>query len=72
MLRKPMPRAIRSFDNAEHVLRIAPKSVELPDDENVTFAEVVEAGVETRSSRYRAGYTLVAEHSIDSRVAQRI
>jgi hypothetical protein len=33
-------------DDGEHVLGVASKSVEFPDNENVAFAEMVQAGIE--------------------------
>ena len=55
------PARCQAVDDGEHVLGVAPESVELPDREHVAFAEMVEAGIEMRAGRGRAADALVGE-----------
>ena len=48
-------------DHRENVLGVAPEAVELPDGEDVIFAEVVEAGIEMGSAGGRAAHAVVDE-----------
>ena len=59
-------------DDGEDVLGVAPEAVELPDREHVTFAEVVEAGVELGAGGGRAADAVIGEDAVGSGLSQRV
>jgi len=58
--------------NSKNVLGVAPEPVKLPDREDITFAEVVEAGIELRALGRRTADAVVGEDTSGPRIFQRV
>ena len=69
---EPDPTRSQVVDDGENVLRVASEAVQFPDGEDVTFAEMVEAGIEMGSGRGGAAHAIVGEDAGRSGFLKRV